>query len=283
VLGAADAYQSMREPRPHRPALSAADAAAELRADAHAGRLDSAAVDAVLQAAGHRVARRRDGLPGLTAREVEVLVLVARGLSNKQIAERLMITPKTAGNHVEHIYAKIDASNRATAAMFAVQHRLLPEEKLVVTATPWSLERRGGRANVPSAAQGREQLGPLLVGEGPGRGRTPGDLRGEAVAERAIRTPGERDRPLSAGLLSRYHPLLQHKRLIARGHRRQRPGAAERRVIHRPVLAAAAERDLCREVQSESAALVHVAGPGTAEGGRDLRGRRSGRRRRRRA
>ena len=42
-----------------------------------------------------------------------------------------MITPKTAGNHVEHIYAKIGASNRAAAAMFAIQHGLLPEEKSV--------------------------------------------------------------------------------------------------------------------------------------------------------
>ena len=44
-----------------------------------------------------------------------MLRLLARGLSNKQIAERLVISPKTAGNHVEHIYAKIGASNRAGA------------------------------------------------------------------------------------------------------------------------------------------------------------------------
>jgi DNA-binding NarL/FixJ family response regulator len=49
-------------------------------------------------------------------------------MSNKQIAERLVITPKTASNHVEHIYAKIGAANRAAAALFAVQHGLLPEE-----------------------------------------------------------------------------------------------------------------------------------------------------------
>ena len=47
-----------------------------------------------------------------------------------------MITPKTAGNHVEHIYAKIDASSRAAAAMFAVQHGLLPEETLAAPARP---------------------------------------------------------------------------------------------------------------------------------------------------
>jgi len=63
-----------------------------------------------------------------------VLILLARGLSNRQIAERLVITPKTAGNHVEHIYVKIGASSRAAAAMFAVQHGLLPEEKAVASA-----------------------------------------------------------------------------------------------------------------------------------------------------
>jgi HD-GYP domain-containing protein (c-di-GMP phosphodiesterase class II) len=134
VLGAADVYLSMREPRPHRPAREAEDAAAQMRAEVRAGRLDGAAVDAVLAAAGHRLARRREALRGLTAREVEVLILLARGMSNKQIAERLVITPKTTGNHVEHIYAKIDASNRAGAAMFAVQHGLLPEEKVAVIA-----------------------------------------------------------------------------------------------------------------------------------------------------
>jgi HD-GYP domain-containing protein (c-di-GMP phosphodiesterase class II) len=128
VLGAADAYASMREPRPHRPARPAGEAAQEMRAEVRAGRLDGAAVDAVLAAAGHRLPRRREVILGLTAREVEVLILLARGLSNKQIAERLVITPKTAGNHVEHIYVKTGASSRAAAAMFAVQHGLLPEE-----------------------------------------------------------------------------------------------------------------------------------------------------------
>jgi len=134
VLGAADAYQSMREPRPYRPALSAGEAAAELRGEVRAGRLDGSAADAVLEAAGHRLPRRRAAVLGLTAREMEVLVLLARGMSNRQIAERLVITPKTAGNHVEHIYAKIGASNRAAAAMFAVQHGLLPEEATAATA-----------------------------------------------------------------------------------------------------------------------------------------------------
>ena len=133
VLGTAEAYQSMREPRPYRPVLTAGEAAEQLHAEVRAGRLDGPAVAAVLEAAGHRVPRRREAVRGLTAREMEVLVLLARGMSNKQIAERLIITPKTAGNHVEHIYAKIDASNRAAAALFAMQHGLLPEQD---TATP---------------------------------------------------------------------------------------------------------------------------------------------------
>ena len=88
------------------------------------------AVEAVLGAAGHRVRRRREGPAGLTAREVEVLRLLARGLSNREIAQRLTIAPKTVGNHVEHIYAKIGASTRARASLFALQHGLLPEEEL---------------------------------------------------------------------------------------------------------------------------------------------------------
>jgi HD-GYP domain-containing protein (c-di-GMP phosphodiesterase class II) len=125
LLSAADTYQAMREPRPHRPALTPTDAAVELRREVAAGRLDGDGVDSVLHAAGHRVRRRREWPAGLTAREVEVLRLLARGLSNKQIAQQLLITPKTAGSHVEHIYRKIDASNRAQASLFAMRHGLM--------------------------------------------------------------------------------------------------------------------------------------------------------------
>jgi HD-GYP domain-containing protein (c-di-GMP phosphodiesterase class II) len=134
ILATADAYQAMREPRPHRAQRTADEAAAELRAEVKAGRLDGDAAAAVLGAAGHRVPRRREGPAGLTPREVEVLRLLAQGLSNKEIAERLVIAPKTAGNHIEHIYAKIDASSRATASLFAMQHGLLPEEEFVAGA-----------------------------------------------------------------------------------------------------------------------------------------------------
>jgi HD-GYP domain-containing protein (c-di-GMP phosphodiesterase class II) len=131
ILGAANAYQAMREPRPYRPALEPQAAEDELRLDVKAGRLDADAVDAVLRTAGHRVKRRREGPSGLTAREVEVLRLLARGLSNKRIAGELVISPKTVGNHVEHIYSKIGTTNRATASLFAMQQGLLPEEEYV--------------------------------------------------------------------------------------------------------------------------------------------------------
>ncbi|TPW15912.1 MAG: LuxR family transcriptional regulator, partial [Acidimicrobiaceae bacterium] len=128
ILGAADAYQAMREERPHRSALTPDDAADALRESVRAGHLDGDAVDAVLSVAGHRVSRRQEGPAGLTAREVEVLKLLALGLSNKQIAARLVISPKTAGNHIEHIYTKIGANSRAAAGLFAMQQGLLPEE-----------------------------------------------------------------------------------------------------------------------------------------------------------
>ncbi|MGZ4605617.1 MAG: HD domain-containing phosphohydrolase [Blastococcus sp.] len=125
ILAAADAYHAKLEPRPHRPALSPDEGATWARAEVRAGRLDASAVDAVLAAAGHAVRRRKDWPAGLTSREVEVLRLVARGVPNREIAERLVISRKTAGNHIEHIYAKIGVSNRARASLFAVQHGLM--------------------------------------------------------------------------------------------------------------------------------------------------------------
>ena len=125
VLGAADAYQTLREPRPHRAALSATEAADRIQGDIRAERLDARAAEAVLEAAGHRPARRHSYPAGLTAREVEVLRLLARGLSSKEIAARLILAPKTIRNHTEHIYAKTGAPNRAAASLFAVQHGLL--------------------------------------------------------------------------------------------------------------------------------------------------------------
>lgn len=127
VLATADAYQAMLEPRPHRPARTRDDAARELREEARSGLLDGEVVEAVLGVAGHRAARRIEAPAGLTRREIEVLRLIARGASNKDVARTLVISPKTAGTHIEHIYAKLGVSSRAEAGLFAVRHGLLPE------------------------------------------------------------------------------------------------------------------------------------------------------------
>jgi HD-GYP domain-containing protein (c-di-GMP phosphodiesterase class II) len=125
ILAAADTFATLTEPRPHRAPMSGTDAAALLRQHVSAGLLDADATGAVLEAAGHRAPRRRDWPAGLTAREIEVLRLLARGLSNKQIAQQLTISHKTAGSHVEHIYTKTGVRNRAGVAVFAMKHALM--------------------------------------------------------------------------------------------------------------------------------------------------------------
>jgi HD-GYP domain-containing protein (c-di-GMP phosphodiesterase class II) len=126
TLAVADAYRTWREPRPHRPELSESATATRLRSEAAAGRLDADIVDAVLIAAGHAVRRRHSSPAGLSPREIEVLRLIARGLSSNEIAKRLTLSAKTVRNHTEHIYAKTGADNRVAASLFAVEHGLLP-------------------------------------------------------------------------------------------------------------------------------------------------------------
>jgi len=126
TVAVADAYQTWREPRPHREALGADAAAERARREARAGRLDPDVVEAVLVAAGHAGTRRHSRPAGLSPREIEVLRLIARGMSSRQIAERLTLSPKTVRNHTEHIYAKTGTGNRVTASLFAVEHGLLP-------------------------------------------------------------------------------------------------------------------------------------------------------------
>jgi HD-GYP domain-containing protein (c-di-GMP phosphodiesterase class II) len=127
VLAAADAFQAMTQARPHRPALSGAEAAEELKREVRAGRLDAEAADSVLAAAGERRPRRRENVRpgGLSEREVEVARLVAAGHSNAEIADRLVISRRTAEHHVQHIYAKTGISSRPGLALFAHEHELV--------------------------------------------------------------------------------------------------------------------------------------------------------------
>jgi DNA-binding NarL/FixJ family response regulator len=126
ILAAADAVQAMTQDRPHRPGMVPEAAAAALAEQARAGRLDPECVRTVIEAAGQPTPRVRTEWPaGLSDRGIEVLRLVARGLSNRAIAERLVISPRTAEPHVQHLYSKIGASTRAAAALFAMEHGLL--------------------------------------------------------------------------------------------------------------------------------------------------------------
>ncbi|CAN5832440.1 HD domain-containing protein [soil metagenome] len=126
ILAAADVLCALTSPRPHRPAFEKDAAIATLRAAVDAGTMDGDAVACVVSAAGGEFERRRTPNPGgLTDREVEVLVTLASGSTNREVAAQLFISPKTVGRHVENIYAKIGVSTRAGAAVFAMQHRLL--------------------------------------------------------------------------------------------------------------------------------------------------------------
>jgi putative nucleotidyltransferase with HDIG domain len=125
VLAAADTYHAMLEPRPYRAPLAPEGAVDALRREVSAGRLDGAAVAAVLRAAGHRVRRRREWPAGLSSREVEVLRLLARGLSNRAVAHQLVLSEATVAAHIRHVYDKIGVTTRAAATLFAMQHGLL--------------------------------------------------------------------------------------------------------------------------------------------------------------
>ena len=126
LLATADAFRAMIEPRPHRGALSPGRAAEELNRACTEGRLDVPCARAVLEAAGGGRKPGRSAWPaGLTDREVEVLRLLATGLSNKQIAGELTLSPKTIGRHIENIYAKLGVSTRAGATLCAMEKGLV--------------------------------------------------------------------------------------------------------------------------------------------------------------
>lgn len=125
LLAVADVFQALTQERPHRAALPPEAAADAVRAEVAAGRLDGDCARAVLEAAGQRVPGRLSSRPsGLSEREVEVLRLLALGRSNAEIARELVISPRTAEHHVQHIYGKIGVSTRAAAALFAMRHGL---------------------------------------------------------------------------------------------------------------------------------------------------------------
>ncbi|HEX5139545.1 MAG TPA: HD domain-containing phosphohydrolase, partial [Dehalococcoidia bacterium] len=126
ILAAADCYQTKLEPRPYRDALAPGAAAEALVSQARAGKLDNEVVSALLSVTGQPPRPVKRELPaGLSEREAEVLLLAVRGLSNRQIADELVVSPKTVGHHMENIYSKIGVSTRVGATLFALQHGLV--------------------------------------------------------------------------------------------------------------------------------------------------------------
>src|SRR6266581_6791959 len=128
VLAAAEAFQTAREARPYRPAMSDVAAAAKLRGAVREGRLCPDAVEAVLTCAGQPARRSAERLAGLTPREIEVLRLIAAGDTAKEAARKLDISPKTADNHIQSLYSKIGVTTRAGAALYALERGLVQHE-----------------------------------------------------------------------------------------------------------------------------------------------------------
>ena len=132
AAGLAGTYRWVALPSP-RPTLDAGD----LRVvrdwlDAHERRLVPAGDSpgrtgaAAGPPADHRSDARRERHPaGLTAREVEVLRLVAEGLTDRKVAERLFVSPRTVNTHLASIYGKLGVGSRAAATRFAVEQRLV--------------------------------------------------------------------------------------------------------------------------------------------------------------
>jgi Bacterial regulatory proteins, luxR family len=94
-------------------------------------------------------------------------MLLARGHSTRDIAQRLVVTPKTAANHIEHIYTKLGISSRAAATLYATQHGLMGAFASAKPLGPLpqpSSRRRGSQPTARHAERHR-----VATPRGPGR------------------------------------------------------------------------------------------------------------------
>ena len=128
ILAGADRFDALTHDTPDGAAIPAERAAEALVAEAGMA-LAPDVVEALLSSldlpSAVPQAARQQELAGLTAREVEVLRLVALGGTRKQVAAELVVSEGTVKSHLEHIYSKINVSNRAGATLFAMEHGLL--------------------------------------------------------------------------------------------------------------------------------------------------------------
>ncbi|MBY0239443.1 MAG: LuxR C-terminal-related transcriptional regulator [Burkholderiaceae bacterium] len=122
ILPAASCWHALRAARPWRPAFDAAAAAAQLQAELQAGRLDGSVVAALLGQTAPATpaaspAARAASL--LSPRETEVLAVIARGMSNKEAARVLGLSPSTVRTHMENLFRKLECNSRAAATLKA--------------------------------------------------------------------------------------------------------------------------------------------------------------------
>ncbi len=122
IVAVADVHNALGQPRPYREAFDATRTAEILRDEAPRGTTRRRGCERGAARGGQRVRRRAELPGGVTQREADVLVCVARGRSNPEIAKELSISRKTVSSHLEHIYAKLGVSTRTEAALFAMQH-----------------------------------------------------------------------------------------------------------------------------------------------------------------
>ncbi|KQR81515.1 LuxR family transcriptional regulator [Burkholderia sp. Leaf177] len=126
VLAASVTFVALRSVRPWRAALSAEEAARQLREEAARGRLSDEVVNALLsddapllrRPVRHPVSSTSQGVR-LTAREIDVLRVISRGASNKEAARELTLSLSTVRTHVENVFRKLECSSRAAATLKA--------------------------------------------------------------------------------------------------------------------------------------------------------------------
>jgi len=121
LIAVANYYDELTHAQPQREALAPDRAAEAVLAEVSAGKMPREAARLVLDSAGHRRELSRSALPdGLTPREAEVLRKLAHGLSTKEIASSLDVSPKTVDNQTQSIYRKIGVKSRTAATLYAM-------------------------------------------------------------------------------------------------------------------------------------------------------------------
>lgn len=132
IIAVADRFDDLTHEMPEHPQLDAHTALGHLKEEAGKGFWPDAC-EALLQALQldgsarptRSRSRPREWPAGLTDREVEILRLLTRGLSRREIARQLFLSEHTVRHHLEHIYNKVGVSTRVAATLFAVEHDLL--------------------------------------------------------------------------------------------------------------------------------------------------------------